>query len=1046
VKREAKTVWTPKRVLLLALGFALLFSSYLVYAHYLGGIDGLPPLPEIDRPSPEPMDPPQYHPNWVDERLEMAFGPGCPELKRDDRLEVHEKGIVLSTDHFHAITIGEDRDRAGQVKIQPLSLALFNKKTPPGQYPEITTVRAKMAYLTFDRPISNMGDIAKAKVIGAELQDDIEIVNNRGKPRSSNVEVYVEIKNGKAFYSQRPPPAPGEPRQPDIWTEKRPLRLTDYQSKPKPTIISAEGMDLYLTSEAASQQQKATPAPRKTQKETISGVERIYLRSNVRMDMYTEANSGFLSSGPKQPAARPSTKPAPGQDVTQEKNPVIIQTAGSFDYDLQTDLAVFEVPKTPSSLSPYEVKVTRVPKPGVYDQLVCDRLEIRFHRKSKETSKPGASPEDRTADLEMETAHATGKEVVLSSDAETLSVSNANELHYDARNRTTIVRGDGEIMVLKEAHELYARQLIIQDTSAGQQMTAAGPGRMGLFDKATRKRSVTAAWKDTLTSSKDGSVDLLTLSGDANFQDEEHQQSLNADEIKVWLEPSGEVKTAAASASAQNSGSRRPQRVEATRNVLSRSPEMYIHDTDKLILVFKDAPPAAPPKGSPASSNPASPAGRPEPSAPSKPGVKSEPAKPARPIDLSATRVEARVLRLEGGKNELDRLWTEGDVKVHQAPEKPDEKGLDIKGDTLELIKQPDGNRVIVTGDVAELQVDKLVIRGPQIEVDQAVNEAWVKGVGALTMRNKTSFNGTPLDHEVDMTIYWTQYMHFQGAHADFTGSIQAEQENARLACQKSLQVDLDKPISFREGQKNGPPAKVDRMVCDMKVIVKDEEFKDGKYVKSTQIECTTLTVDNTEGRAYGSGPGRVRIHQRGDAGSPLAPTASAQPGRATTASKQKEEEFKLTIVKFGGRMWADDKTHTAVFSDDIKVINLATDNPDLEPDENRLPRDAVYLQCSQKLDVRNRSENGKSNQELEGIGNVLCRTAAYLGQCEKLNYIEAMDKLIFDGLDGLAHLKKLEAPGTVGQTWDAKRIIYNRKIDSVKSEGARGINGVTGP
>jgi lipopolysaccharide export system protein LptA len=646
----------------------------------------------------------------------------------------------------------------------------------------------------------------------------------------------------------------------------------------------------------------------------------------------------------------------------------------------------------------------------------------------------------------METAHAIGKELVLSSDAETLTVSNANELYYDARNRKTVVHGESEIVVLKDAHELYARKLMIQETKAGQEMTATGPGRMGLFDKATKKRSVTASWKDTLISTKDNGVDFLTLIGDASFQDLEHDQILNADELKVWLEPSGTEKVAAASPVGQNAGSRRPQRVEATRHVVTRSPEMYIHDTDKLILVFKDALPAAPPKGGSVPSNPTTPLVRPGPGTPASPGAKPEPAKPARPIDLSATRVEARVLRLEGGKNELDRLWTEGEVIVHQAPEKPDEKGLDIKGDTLELIKQTEGNRVIVTGDVAELQIDKLFIRGPQIEIDQAVNEAWVKGVGALTMRNKTSFNGTQLDHEVDMTIYWSQYMHFQGAHADFTGSIQAEQENARLSCQKMLQVDLDKPISFREGQKNGPPAKVDRMVCDMKVVVRDEEYKDGKYIKSTQIECTTLTVDNTEGKAYGSGPGRVRIHQRGDAGSPLAPAASAQPGRATTASKQKEEEFKLTIVNFGGRMWANDKSHTAIFSDDIKVINLATDNPELEPDENRLPRDAVYLQCSQRLDVRNRPENGKSNQELEATGNILCRTAAYLGQCEKLTYNEGKDQLIFDGVDGLAHLKKLEARGLVGQTWDAKLITYNRKTDTVKSEGARGINGVTGP
>src|SRR5262249_33645786 len=43
---EALTVWTPKRVLLLASGFVLFFAAYAGYARVLGGIDGLPALPD----------------------------------------------------------------------------------------------------------------------------------------------------------------------------------------------------------------------------------------------------------------------------------------------------------------------------------------------------------------------------------------------------------------------------------------------------------------------------------------------------------------------------------------------------------------------------------------------------------------------------------------------------------------------------------------------------------------------------------------------------------------------------------------------------------------------------------------------------------------------------------------------------------------------------------------------------------------------------------------------------------------------------------------
>ena len=49
-------MWTPKRIVLLALGFFVFFAGYLLYASCLGGIDGLPPLPDVDMPNPNGPD------------------------------------------------------------------------------------------------------------------------------------------------------------------------------------------------------------------------------------------------------------------------------------------------------------------------------------------------------------------------------------------------------------------------------------------------------------------------------------------------------------------------------------------------------------------------------------------------------------------------------------------------------------------------------------------------------------------------------------------------------------------------------------------------------------------------------------------------------------------------------------------------------------------------------------------------------------------------------------------------------------------------------
>jgi hypothetical protein len=1048
-------VWTPKRVLLLALGFALLFGSYLIYAAYLGGIDGLPPLPESCLPSNEPAELPGPRPNLVDERLEMAFGKGCPELFRPIRLEVHSKGVVLSTDDFHIMRQGEldaaGKVRDGQVRLKPLSLALFSKKTPPGQYPDITTVRAKQAYLTFDRPISNMGDMAKAKIIGAELHDQIELVNNRRQPNNKD-ELKVWVAKGPVYYQERPrAPTEGE-RKPEIWTATE-LRLTDYQSKPNPTQITAEGMEMFLTSEAPD-----APAPRKPRNETVTGVDRIRLGSNVRMEFDTDPHSGFLSNNEKPRSAAP---PAQGSGADAKKNaatpaakvPVVIVTPGPFLYDVQKDLALFNVPADPNQPSPHDVLVTRSPKPGQFDQLCCDRLEVQFRRKKNAQTKT-APEDDRSVELEIETAHATGREVVLTSDI-TLIVKGANDLFYDARTRETFIKGEQKVIAVKDLNELEAPLLHLREENGIQHITAIGRGKIVLRDKETKGAPSTATWSEKLISSKEGDQDVLLLIGDAAFRDEEHEQFLQANELKVWLEPSPKA-DAQPAPQAQSQGGRRPQRVEATEHVVAKSPEMNVHDTDKLILTFSDAPrnavasavehQSAKPIAPNQSSAKAPTSGAATPSTAAATG-KQEPAKPARPIDLSAHRVEARVLRQEGGKNELDHLWTEGQVLVQQAPEKPEEKGLDIKGDTLELIKQLEGNRLIVTGDVAELQIDKLFIRGPQVEIDQAENEAWVKGVGALTMKNNTSFNGNKLDHEVDMTVYWSQYMHFKGENAQFTGSIQAEQENARLQCH-TLQVKLDRPISFRDGQKNGSPAKVDRMVCDKTVSVEDREYAGDKLIKWQKIECRVLEVDNTEGQANASGPGTVRIYQLGDAGPQSGPLVS-QSGQGSGKPKDphKDQEMKLTIVHFGRRMWADNKAHMAKFYDNIEVVNFATEDKDVEPDLDRLPPDAVYVTCTDQLIVYNRSEDAKSNQQLEAIGRVKCFTKDYVAQCDKMSYNEAKDQLIFDGGEGgWARMRHVLGQGIQGQDSQAKQFIYSRKTNQIQSSGGRSISGTTPP
>jgi hypothetical protein len=161
----------------------------------------------------------------------------------------------------------------------------------------------------------------------------------------------------------------------------------------------------------------------------------------------------------------------------------------------------------------------------------------------------------------------------------------------------------------------------------------------------------------------------------------------------------------------------------------------------------------------------------------------------------------------------------------------------------------------------------------------------------------------------------------------------------------------------------------------------------------------------------------------------------------------KKDQEMKLTLVRFTGKMWADNQSHTATFYENIETIHLPTEDRELDPDPDHLPYEAVYLSCTDRLKVYNRPENGKSNQQLEALGRVRCSTQNSIAQAEKVTYHEGKDQLIFDGGEGgFARLRQLQSQGTPGRNVEAKQIIYMRKTGEVRTSGARGINGITSP
>jgi lipopolysaccharide export system protein LptA len=908
--------------MLLSVAFLVFTLAYVVYsATSLGRINTLPPLPDQYKPNPGPEDPRpvvgKSSPTPLERKLEQAFGRECKELKWPVLLELNSKSMVMAAGTFEIVNEGP-AEQNGRVKLEPMSLALFGKKKNDGREVEINTLKCNQAYIRFDRPVTSLSpsELNGRKVVEAQLFGNIVIVNNR-RTALRDDDLSVTIDTGPLVYL--------ETKQ--IIRTSDHVHLRDGQLNPPKADIVAKGMEMDL--ETSAPPRPGTVVAHKPKNESISSVKRIVLKQDVTMHLYVAGQTPFPNGDKTHPA--PGAKDASGQPPRAAAKPpsenshVVIRTPGRFRYDIfkDHDMAYFDVPEDrdqPSS--PQDVTVERInDRLGTNDQLVCKHLELRIKRRDGEAAPAGGSAPAPEQGLEIETAHATGPEVTLTSDVEKLD-AHGNDFFYDATKKLTILKGKPYMEAEKDESLIQAPELQIQDVVAPpgtggekggsgpaktfQQVHAKGPGVIHMTNKTTGKKTTHAYWNDKLTSTRDGTLDLLILTGEARFVDEEQEQSLKAETLKVWLlaedknappvaKPPPSPKPGAKPGSPEQA--RRPHKVEALRNIVAHSRELNVHDASRLVVRFTDVPlarmpnsnkpaakppenvkppenktstppavaplgpaapavplaaPALPPTAAPAAGksvaapSPA-PVG-PNPDAPAKPA-----AEPPRPIDLSARSIEADVLRCDE-RTALDHLWTEGKVLVHQEPNKAGEQGVDIKGGTLNMKCYAEGNVLEVSGDyrdegedLAQLKIDKMHIVGPDVHIDQALNKVWVYGPGAMNMQSNTSLEGKPLGRTVPLQVFWSEDMVFQGEHAVFNGNIQAEQESARLACQH-LQVFFDRYISLKEGGRGDQPAKIRSLVGDKDVRVEDKVVEKGKLVKYQKFQGSILTM-NTEPR-----------------------------------------------------------------------------------------------------------------------------------------------------------------------------------------------------
>ena len=1062
-------MWSPKRVLILVSCTLFFLSGYGVYAFFLGDIDGLPVLAaEFFPPDLGDDKPGVPQESLRDAMIRQAFGPGSAELHRPMRLLVRDKGMVLSAGQFDI-----DKDD-GRVKFAPFSAAIF-PQNKDGGFPEINTVQSDFAYLTLDKPVATPAELANRKVTAVELRGGagrpIKITNNRRTKETSD-DLVVHVTMAPLFY---------EERNSLIKTDGF-VQLHDYQSRPEPTKITARGMDMYLASEANPNKPKPAGAQGKPKNDAASNVKLLVLKSDVEMHLCVDNNDGFL--GAEGPAATPpiGAKDAAGPKKPPDKAQVFISTRGTFTYDVPEDLAKFDGPpihKGGAALGRLgQVHVSRL-HPGArfdqrkLDQLLCDHLELRF-RKRIGPPVAKAAGDMQTGNKEIESAIATarpGQIVTLSMDTENLEAF-PSELHYFAaepgRGAKTILRGS-PVRGSKDGHKIVARELHLTGADKdgnGKHVFAKGAGQIDLADKVAAKPRFPThiTWKDTLVSTMERDGDKLyerwTITGDAVYIDEDQKQELRGQTIQLWLDTSD---PAHGGPRASGGPKQRPHKIEAFENVSARAQDTIIKQADHLLIIFRPevangamlpelpVPPSAPPKVDPLKAEPLKLEPVPvigqkgpdmRPILGPAPAPKKE--EPRKPIVLEARDVVIYIAT-QGGKKQLDKLDASGRVHVVQDPAKADEKGMDITGDLLTLVGDVSGSHILtVFGDMrqprdklslARLEMNDTIVWGPKVTIDQVRNHADVDGQGAMSMPSKTSVDGDkPARPGARLTIHWNKYMTFDGTNANFHGGVIGEQDESKIQCE-SMQAIMDKPVIFKESQKNGEGAKVDRLICNTRVFAADEQRDArGKRVQASILEATTLKVDNTHGPTNASGPGRF-LHLGLSDSDPAAPGAvGAMPaprGGVNVPQPKgavKEREMKLTRIEFKGSMFSNTKNaqKNAIFRDAVEVFNVPAEAFEIALDADNLPKNGFYLRC-ETLEVQSRKVGDRTIQAMVAKQQVYFKNREIYGRCDTLTFDEETDTIIFHAEPGgLVDLNKKTPTGR--QQTTAEAVKYNRK------------------
>ncbi len=906
----------PKRLLWMLAGLAVCLALYQVYLFFLGGYDGLTPLPAEywpgqktdfplvrDTPNPEPP---------VVRKLRLAFGPQAKEADRPILIESVQHGLVLAAQKAFL-------NPQGKLELEQVALAFFGKKKSESAQPDIATLQGDRAIIEFDKPLTSVRDVANRKPVAGRIEGRIDPatgkvnqVHLRHHRRTPNPDDDLHLFTDWLEYDDR---------QHRIWTEAA-VEIVD--GDPETGKITGVGLEVLLETEPP----RSPPA--KPSRATITGVRSVELASNVQMYFQVDAHtalfgglgkpgrpnspSGLASASPKPTApiatagaaAEPTTKPA-------RRSPVKVIADGPFLYCVPEDRAEFYHRVHLIHIVPGEANQSGT---QLLDELRCQSLFLQFRRKNNDGK---SKSEDSEAAVELVAARAVGEPLELTVESEGLHAT-GSELVLDRGSNSAVLVGK-PLEAIYDGHRLQVTGSLTLRTLANQirelrEAQARGPGTAWLRGRRQSEQlTLVVRWREQMRLERDGSLERLLLSGNVLLE-EPQRGSLRADHLLLWLElappgsaaangshadrvtfaqndgPSGAnaaavIQGAVPSQTEKAAGNRIPRCLEASGNVSLQSETLVVPQTERLRVELHE-PSLEPSENTiPARANPITPsphhaeAGRlPGPASDSstapvgsvkdsKPARSAEPSQHKRPpLVLRARTIEA-IAAGSPTRAELRSVSAQGQVQVEQPPATPQDRSWQIRCGLLHLQRTPNGDILRLEGtpvQPASVQFGQMAMRGPVIRVDQVLNTVEVDGLGSMRLPARNDFQGNLLREPAEVVVDWNQSMFFDGRLAEFDGGVQAVQGNSRLACRR-LSLLLDRKVSLREQKpadlnRSDAPAALSRLMCEQDVRLEKAILEADRYKLLQRIEARELAYDHESGALTAYGPGVVQVFQ----------------------------------------------------------------------------------------------------------------------------------------------------------------------------------------